>query len=77
MPLSLPNSPPDTSPMQELIQQSVFRFEAKLSSLGVLGFAKTMGLVEEYRKELEGVAKAADNLHGVKAMRHIQAFPEK
>ncbi len=59
MPLSLPDSPPDMSPMEELIQKSVFRFEAKLSSLGVLGFAKTMGLVEEYRNELMTVAEAA------------------
>jgi hypothetical protein len=45
--------------MEELIAQSVFRFEAKLSTFGVLTMAKAAGWVNDYRKELEGIAAAA------------------
>jgi len=52
-------SVPESTQMEELIQQSVFRFEAKLQGFGILGMAKAAGLVDEYRRELEGIAAAA------------------
>jgi hypothetical protein len=61
MPFTLPDSPPSKSTIEELIQQSVFRFEAKLSQFGILQMAKLAGWVDDYRKELEGIAAAARN----------------
>jgi hypothetical protein len=58
MPLSLPDSPPQRS-IEELIEQSVFRFESKLAQFGVLGMARAAGWVDDYRKELERIVIAA------------------
>jgi hypothetical protein len=57
MGLSVPDSGPP--PLEELIKQSVFRFETKLATFGVLGMAKAAGWVNDYQKELEGIAAAA------------------
>ena len=60
MPFTLPDSPPSKSTIEELIQQSVFRFEAKLSQFGILQMAKLAGWVDDYRKELQGIAASRD-----------------
>ena len=59
MSLSIPDSGPATDRISELIDQSTFRFEAKLAQLGVPTLlARTMGWIEDYRKELKAIAEA-------------------
>ena len=42
--------------VQFRIDRSVEQFEAKFSGFGMLMIARTNGWIEEYRKELEGLA---------------------
>lgn len=56
--MSLPVPDSKASSIDELIAQSVFRFEAKFASFGMLGLARVNGWIDDYRKELAGIAAA-------------------